>query len=61
MSELIEPAVKRYRVDTLPGRIARDCPEVVLASDYDRLLERFMALKIWVNEVAEQGAKVKDL
>jgi len=29
--------VKRYRVSTLPGRITRDCPEVVLASDFERV------------------------
>lgn len=38
--------VKRYRVNTLPGRITRDCPEVVLASDYDALLSQLEAEKL---------------
>lgn len=37
--------VKRYRVNTLPGRFTRDCPEVVLVSDFDALAAERDALK----------------
>ena len=37
--------VRRYRVNTLPGRITRDCPEVVLATDYDQLAARLATVE----------------